>query len=152
MHIRFATVCLLVLGGLLGGPMLTVDISSAAPAPSHGVAAVAQQQPNPTSLPVTQPGAPRFSTIPPLPPTPTSVLTLPTRVPVPTPTPVPAAPAPVVPAVPAIRPAAPPPIPAATSAAPRAGGFPTEVALLLLTGSVTALGGSLYMLRRKRTR
>jgi hypothetical protein len=151
MRMRLVTVCLLVLGGLLGGPSLTAEGSPTSPAHSVNVSAVAQQQPRPpisTFPPLPQTGAPRFSTIPPLPPTPTSALPLPTRVPVASPTPVR-----VVPAAPPIsppRPAVLTPVPA--SAAPRAGGFPTEVAVLLFTGSVATFGGSLYLFRRLKAR
>jgi hypothetical protein len=89
-----------------------------------------------------------FSTIPPLPPTATPVLPTTTRVTVPTPLPTR-----VVPAAPTLVPARPAPVlPAGSSAAPRAGGFPSAIAWLIFTGSATVLGGGLYLLARLRSR
>ena len=52
---------------------------------------------------------------------------------------------------PAPKPAAPAPKPAGTPA-PRAGGFPMELALPLLGTGAAALGGGVYLLRRNRAR
>jgi hypothetical protein len=43
-------------------------------------------------------------------------------------------------------------VPAPSQLTPRAGGFPTEVALLVFAGSATALGSGLYLLTRSRSR
>ena len=58
MRVRAATIGLLVLSGVICGSSLTAGGSLAAPAPPNEGSAVAQQSP-----------VPRFSTIPPLPPT-----------------------------------------------------------------------------------
>jgi hypothetical protein len=148
-RMRFAASCLLVISGFFGGSVLAAEDSSAASVQRGPDLVVAQQ---PVSTVPSLPGvtAPRFSTIPPLPPTATPVLpATPTRPPVSTPP----QPTRIVPAAPAVSPLQPvPTIPASSSTAPRAGGFPTEVALLVLSGSVTALGGGLYLLARSRTR
>ncbi len=150
MRFLFAASCLLVMTGLFGGSALAAEDSSAEAAQRGTEQVIAQQ---PVSTVPSLPGvtAPRFSTIPPLPPTATPVLpATPARPPVSTPLPATR----IVPAAPPLGPAGPAPtIPASSSStAPRAGGFPTEAALLLLTGSVTALGGGLYLFSRSRTR
>ena len=152
---RVLTVGLLVLSGLLFDPSLAMAESSKVRTQSTALTVVAQQQPVSTIPPLPQ-GPPRFSTIPPLPNTPTPVrpvstpTTVPTQVPVSSPLPTRAAPAaPAAPQVPA-RPAAPAAVP--SQSAPRAGGFPLEVAILVFTGSATALGGGLYLFRRSRSR
>jgi hypothetical protein len=62
------------------------------------------------------------------------------------PSPSPSAAAPVVPAAaPAVSPAA---SPAVTTPAPRAGGFPVELAWPMVAGGVAALGAGAYVLRR----
>ncbi len=144
MRLRVAS-CLLVLGVLFGGSVLTAEGASFATDQPPTEPLVAQQQPTP---PVS---APRFSTIPPLPPAPTPTTAAlpptPTRIPIATLPPVR-----VVPPVPPITAPAPLPTVAPASVAPRAGGIPMEVAWLVLTGSVTALGGGIYLFRRSRTR
>jgi hypothetical protein len=42
--------------------------------------------------------------------------------------------------------------PATTTAAPRAGGFPMELAIPVLAGGLAAIGGGTLVLRRKSTR
>jgi hypothetical protein len=42
--------------------------------------------------------------------------------------------------------------PAGNATAPRAGGFPTEIAFLALAGGLAAIGGGSLVLRRKPTR
>jgi hypothetical protein len=133
-RIRVLAVALLAFGGALCSSSLAAGGSLASSAPPDMIPAVAQQSP-----------VPRFSTIPPLllPPTPT--LSLPTPTPTPPPRAAPAVPTPIPP-----RPAA--DIMTPSSPAPRAGGVPTELVVLLLGGSATALGAGLYMFVRSRPR
>ena len=157
---RVLIVGLLVLSGLLFDPSFAMADSATVRTQSTTQTVVAQQPPVSTIPPLPQ-GPPRFSTIPPLPNTPTPVrlvstpTSVPTQVPVSSPLPTRAAPvAPGAPQVPA-RPAAPIVVPAQSvpvQSAPRAGGFPLEVALLVFTGSATALAGGLYLFRRSRSR
>ena len=159
LDVRVLIVGLLVLSGLLFDPSFAMADSATVRTQSTTQTVVAQQPPVSTIPPLPQ-GPPRFSTIPPLPNTPTPVrlvstpTTVPTQVPVSSPLPTRAAPAgPGAPQVPA-RPAA-QSVPAQSvpsQSAPRAGGFPLEVALLVFTGSATALGGGLYLFRRSRSR
>jgi hypothetical protein len=162
--VRVLIVGLLVLSGLLFDPSFAMAASSIVRTQSTALAVVAQQQPVSTIPPLPQ-GPPRFSTIPPLPNTPTPVrlvstpTTVPTQVPVSSPLPTRAAPAgpgaPQVPARPAAQSVPAQSVPAQSvpsQSAPRAGGFPLEVALLVFTGSATALGGGLYLFRRSRSR
>ena len=143
MRVRFLTVGLLILGGLFCGPSLA-EGASAAPAWPPDVLSVVQQQPVSTIPPLQQQPV---STIPPLPPTATPIRPAPTATPVPRPAPpaAPSGPTPIPPRPPAtlLVPSQPP---------PRAGGFPTEVAVLTLAGSVAALGGGLWMFARSWTR
>ena len=64
----------------------------------------------------------------------------------PLPTRPPLTPGAAVPTLPPTR----PPLPGTTTTTPRAGGFPTGLALPLLLGGATALGGGIYLLRRGR--
>lgn len=145
MRVRFLTFGLLVLGGLLcdPSPVLGRLAVAAAPTAVAGLEVVRQQQPVSTIPPLFQPP---FSTIPPLattPPAPT-----PTSIPIPTPLAtrvVPPIPTPIT-----VRPAVPPPAPA--QAAPNAGGFPTDLALLVFGLSATTLGAGVFMMRRARLR
>jgi hypothetical protein len=83
----------------------------------------------------------------------------------PTPAPAPPAAAAAPPAAPAAGQAVPTPTPfrfltptpatrpstaGATTTAPRAGGFPVELAAPILAGGASAIGGGLYLLRRRR--
>ena len=147
-RMRILTYALLVLGGWLCDPALAAGGSAAAAVPQPVVVLEAARQQPPVSTIPPLPAPPRFSTIPPLPATPTPIGPTPTSVQVPAPPPtrvVPAIPTPIP-----VRPAAPPPAPA--QAAPRAGGFPIGVALLVFAVSATALGGGLFMLARSRPR
>jgi hypothetical protein len=142
-RVRVLTVGLLVLGGSFCSPSLA-EGSSVAPAwPAAASAVVRQQPPVSTIPPLPQP--PLFSTIPPLPPTATPIRPTATATPVPRPAPPPVAPTPIPP-----RPTA--ALPAPSQSTPRAGGFPTEVVLLVFAGSATALGSGLYFLTRSRPR
>jgi LPXTG-motif cell wall-anchored protein len=59
-------------------------------------------------------------------------------------------PSPGVQAQPAAPSPAPKPAGPATTPAPRAGGFPVEMAMPLLAGGAAAAGAGAYLLRRKR--
>jgi hypothetical protein len=135
---KVVIVGLLVLIGVLSRPSLRVEGSPAALANPDARLPVAQQ---PVIPPVST--IPPLATIPPLSPTPTAIRPTP-----PAPSLAPTRAAPAVPTPIPPRPTA--TVPVSSQSAPRAGGFPTEVALLLLVGSVTALGGGLYMLARSR--
>ena len=146
MVLRVLAMSLLALSGLFGSLTVAAADASTAYLPA---AATVRQQP---ALPPAPTLEPRFSTIPPLPPTATPVrlvstpVTNPTRVPVATAAPTRAVPAPA----PTLRPTI--VVPAPAQAAPRAGGFPLEVAMVLFAGSVSALGGGAYLFRRGRQR
>jgi hypothetical protein len=145
-HMRVVTVGLLVLGGMCVGSLLTAAGSLAAPAPPAPGPAIAQQPPaQPVS---TIPPIVPVSTIPPIPPTPTTARAVPQTSPPPSP-----AATSATPVIPTLSPTRPPATtPASAQSAPRAGGFPTEVAVLVLAGSVTALGGGLSLFARSKRR
>jgi hypothetical protein len=129
---------LLVLAGLLSTMLLLADGASIAAAQSDPGLTVAQQPP--------------VSTIPPIPATATPARPVVVSTP-PLPSPTPTRAVPAVPAAPPVsppRPTAAPPAP--SQQPPRAGGFPTELAVLVLAGSVTAFGGGLWMFARSRMR
>jgi hypothetical protein len=143
---RLLAIGLLALVGVFVAPSLVAAGSSPSPAQADVISV--GQQPVSTIPPGPQPSTPRFSTIPPLPPTSTPILVVPTQAP--NPSPAPTRPAPVIPTPVPVRPTA--PIAAPSQATPRAGGFPTEVALMVFAGSATALGGGLYLFDRSRKR
>jgi len=135
------TVGLLILGGLLYG----VPSVGAASAGLAGVVTTVHQQQPVSTIPPIQP--PRFSTIPPLPPTPAPVVATPTSVQVPIPV---VQPTRVIPPLPTPLPPLPTVAPSSSQTAPRAGGFPLEVALLVFGVSVAVLGSGLFLVARSR--
>lgn len=149
MRVRILTVCLLVLSGWLWSLSLAAEGSFAAPVEAATSAVAIQQQPRSTIPPLPGSPAERVSTIPPLPPTATPIRPVPTQIQAPGSLPTRAVPPTSTPLPP--RPTLTLP-PAPAQVAPRAGGFPIGVALLVFAVSTTALGGGLYMLARLRAR
>jgi hypothetical protein len=143
-RMRLSAVGLLAFAAVLYASPSAAEGSPAARAQLDTVMTVAQQP----SAPAVSTIPPLVSTIPPLPPTQTIFRPTPTQVQAPNPPPTR-----FIPPIPTLAPLRPTiALPASTQLAPNAGGFPTELAMLLLVGSVTALGGGLWMFARSRTR
>jgi hypothetical protein len=148
----------LVLAAILWGLHAMADAALAAPPTTPALLSVAEQQPTP--IPTIPPRVvPPFSTIPPLQATPTPPRPT-VAIPVSTATPIrpPATAQPVAPSAPAQVPAraaptvaAPAPSTASAQTAPRAGSMPLELAQAVFVGSALALGGGLFMMRRRRS-
>jgi hypothetical protein len=149
MRVRTIGICLFTFGGVLCGTLFLAPVSWAARVGS-----------GPLPLDVRQVPAQPVSTIPPVRP----VSTIPPPSPAPSPTPT-AAPSPVatgapgvsatrvVPTTPVLsapRPGVTTPIP--TQPPPRAGGFPTVLALIAFAGSAIALATGLSLFMRSRRR